>query len=249
MPKTSTYKFTQAATDKLTAMGYYFYGIDEKDFKDFMQKHFPGLNLVAWLKSVEKLTIPHAGTNVWREIRVNGDMFRVQLENDFTNEDDALVFDRKLYRDAKGMKIIHEQFILPAAVRGKNISKKVVKVSLAHYLKMKADYIELTAGLSKGAYVWARHGFVATNREDMKQILAKAKTELIPEQFDIVEAIYNAYYQKIPTGRDFPIKNWADLPFMKVVLMDPDCAWKGCLYLNNSEQLRKFDEYVSRQKK
>jgi hypothetical protein len=249
MAKSSTYKFTQKATDKLIAMGYVFFGINEIDFKPFMQKYFPGLNLVAWLQAVEKLTIPHAGTRIWRGIEVNGDMLHVRFENDFTSEDDALVFDRKLYRDTEGMKISHEYFVLPSTAREKDISKKVLKLSLVHYQKMKADHIEVIAGLSKGAYVWARHGFVATDREDIKRIMKQAKTVLTPEQYEFIEAIYDSYYHKNPSGVDFPIKNWADLPFMKDVLMNPVCEWKGRLDLNNSEQLRKFEEYVSRQKK
>lgn len=65
----------------------------------------------------------------------------------------------------------------------------------------------------------------------------------------IVEAIYIDYYNRKPEGDDFPIKNWADLPFMKEVLMNPDCQWQGRLDLNNPDQLRKFEEYVSKQEK
>jgi hypothetical protein len=125
----------------------------------------------------------------------------------------------------------------------------VLKASLEHYLKIKADMIEVVAGLSKGAYVWARHGFVAVDPADVKRILKKARRELNDVQYEVVKAIHDDYYVQKPNGNDFPIKNWADLPFMKKVLMHPDCQWQGRLDLNNPDQLRKFEEYVSRQKK
>lgn len=249
MAASSKYKFTKLDTKKLTQLGYTFYGIDESGFADFMQKYFPGFDLVTLLEQVEQLMVPHAQTDMLRRVGVNGDMLQVRFENNFTSEDDALVFDRKFYRDKDGLKVSHEYLVLPERAREQDIGKKVLKASLEHYLKMKADIIEVVAGLSKGAYVWARHGFLAVNPAEMKRILRKARSELTDEQYNVVKAIYDNYYGLKPNGSDFPIKNWADLPFMKKVLMDPASQWEGRLDLNNPDQLRKFEEYVSRQKK
>jgi hypothetical protein len=127
MAASSKYRFTNQDAKKIVQRGYVFYGIDENDFADFMQKNFPGFDLVTLLEQVEQLMVPHAQTNVIRRIGVNGDMLQVRFENDFTSEDDALVFDRKFYRDKDGLKVSHEYLVLPERARGRILEKKCLK--------------------------------------------------------------------------------------------------------------------------
>lgn len=239
------YKFTNKDTDDIALLGYSFHGIDRVAFAAFIQKNYPRFNLSHLLKQIEQLMVPNAAPPITRRIGVDGDILQVRLENDYNSEDDALVFDRIFYKEKGILKVKHEFLVLPIAARNHGLSKKVLKASLEQYLKMDVETIEVIAGLSKGAYVWARHGFVAVNPLEVKHILNRARQQLTDEQYNIVEKIYSHYYKKNPKGDDFPIGRWANLPFMKDVLMHKESQWQGRLNLKNKEQLRKFEYYVS----
>ena len=243
------YRFSEKDSAKIELLGYSFNGIGINTFAGFMQKHYAGFNLAYLLTYIEQLMVSHTTLSIIRRIYINGNTLQVILENDFNNEDDALIFDRIFYKEKGILKVKHEFLVLPIAARNQGLSKKILKASLEQYLKMGIDTIEIVAGLSKGAYVWARHGFVAVNPLEMKLILNRARQQLTDGQFNIVEKIYSHYYTKNPQGEDFPIDRWANLPFMKDVLMRKESQWHGRLNLKNKEQLRKFEYYVSEQKK
>lgn len=241
-----SYKFTKKDTDVIVSMGYRLHGITQLAFGGFMHKNYPGFDLAHLLEQVEQLMVPHAVSKVTRNIFVNGNILEIKMENDYTGEDDALIFGRKFYKDNGILKVKHEFLVFPIPARNKGLNKKVQRASLEQYLKMGIEIIEVVAGLSKGAYVWARHGFVAIDPAEMEHILKRAELLLQPDQYDIVKIIYDDYYN---TARkkydDFPIYRWADLPFMQKVLMDCKSQWTGRLDLKNKEQLRKFEEYVA----
>lgn len=243
------YKFTNKDTDDIVSLGYSFHGINHDTFGAFMQKTYPGFNLAHLLKQIEQLMVPNAVPPITRRIGVNGDMLQVRLENDYNGEDDALIFDRIFYKEKGILKVKHKFLVLPIAARNHGLAKKVLKASLEQYLKTGIETVEVVAGLSAGAYVWARHGFVAVKPAQIKHILNQARQQLTEEQYDIAEKIYNHYYNKSPKGDAFPIGRWANLPFMKDVLMRKESEWHGRLNLKNKEQLRKFEYYVSEQKK
>ena len=239
------YKFTKKDTDDIVLLGYSFHGVDRDAFDTFMQQHYSGFNLAHLLKQIEQLMVSNTLLSIIRRIGVDANTLQIRLENDFNSEDDALIFDRIFYKEKGILKVKHEFLVLPIEARNHGLSKKILKASLEQYLKMGIDTIEVVAGLSKGAYVWARHGFVAVNPLEMKRILNSARQQLTEEQFNIVEKIYNHYYTKSPQGEGFPISRWANLPFMKDVLMRKESQWHGRLNLKNKEQLRKFEYYVS----
>lgn len=242
-------RFLDIYTDELVKMGYSFSGIDTTEFARFMQTQFPHFDLLSWLIEAEDVMMPHAKTAITRKITVTGDQLNVCFHNVYTGEKDALIMDRTFFREKGKLKVKHEFLVVPEEARDQDIGRSVLQTSLAYYKKMKVDIIDVVAGLSAGPYVWARHGFVATNKAEMESILVKAKSLVTGKQYSVLEAIFNAYYNAHPKGEAFPIKNWADLPFMKDVLMNHECQWSGRLDLNNPEQLRKFEEYVSRRKK
>ena len=237
--------FSNKDSKLIAALGYGFSGIEQRSFARFMRKNYLGFDLVALLQQVEQLMAPQTPLHITRVITVTGTSLQIQLENSYTSEDDALLFDRRFYKENGYLKVSHEYLVFPVAARNQGLSKKVLKASLEQYLNMGVTAIEVMAGLSSGAYVWGRHGFTAVNQSEMKRILTRTKSELPDEQYDIVKIIYDAYYDNNPSGADFQIRRWADLPFMKKVLMNPKSQWQGRLDLTNHEQLRKFEVYVS----
>jgi hypothetical protein len=201
---TKPYKLTNKDTAAIVALGYCLHGINQEVFSGFIQKNYPGFNLAHLLQEVEQLMVPHAQPPITRLIGVDGNSLQVRLENNFKGEDDALIFDRIFYKESGILKVKHEYLIFPVTARNQGLAKKVLKASLEQYLKMGIETIEVDAGLSAGAYVWARHGFTAVNPEDMKRILKRVRQQLTKEQYDIVEKIYSHYYKKNPAGNAFP---------------------------------------------
>ena len=142
--------------------------------------------------------------------------------NDYTGEDDAVYFDREFLKAAKSIIIKHNFCIIPKTYRNKGLVKKVFQTSLQQYVNMDAEKIIVHAGLSGGGYVWARHGFVATDRNEVEVILRDAQRALTPMQFAPVEHLFSAYYIRDPVGKAFPILLWAGLDGMKDVLLEAD---------------------------
>lgn len=245
MPEQTGYIFSADDTSELVAKGYTIQGLQTEELAIFMQTHYPGFALKQFLLEAEELMNPGNLTALQRYILIAGTTITAGFKNNYTDEDDALVFERKFYKENGKLIVSHEYLILPEKERGKNTVKKVLGSSLNHYIQMNADYVIVWAGLSKGAYVWARFGFTAMDQQEMNKILQIAKNNLSMNEFRVVQLIYDSYYSQNPEGNEFPIKLWADLPFMKNLLMNPACCWHGRLDLKNPEQLRKFGEYVT----
>jgi hypothetical protein len=154
------------------------------------------------------------------------------------------MFIRKFTRIDGKILVNHLYCIIPLLYRGKGLIKSVFKSSLQQYVNMNADKIIVHAGLDSGGYVWAKFGFVAVNNDEVSTILANAEKRLTKVQYEIINSIYIKYYARDPNGRSFPMTLWANLDFMKDLLMGSD--WKGELDLKNSEQFSNFKEYVFR---
>ena len=109
---------------------------------------------------------------------------------------------------------------------------------------MGVGQINVHAALTDGGYVWAKHFFTATKKDEVSQILEVAEKRLRGSQFSMVKRIFDNYYYKHPNGMDFPINKWAEIPFMKEILRGT--SWHGSIDLNNTEQFNNFISYVFR---
>lgn len=247
--KPQPYIFKGTDIDTILSLGYSFSGIDTKDFENFMNRNYLGFNLAQLLRQVEQLMAPHSATTLTRLISVDLKNMHVELYNLYNGiEDAALIFDRIFYRESGYIIVMHEYLVLPVPARNQGLSKKILKASLQQYINMNVRMVYLTAGLSSGAYIWAKHGFTALHRTEMNNIMQRAKAKLTEQQYSAIQAVYNAYYDNLPKGDAFPIHQWADMEFMRFVLMDSESQWDGRLDLWNEKQLRKFEYYVSKEK-
>ena len=240
------YIFKEKDTGTIILLGYEFNGIRKAGFCKFMKWYYQGFDLAQLLLQIDPLMTPHADTQLTRLISVDHEDLRVELFNQYTSEDNALIFDRIFYKVKGRIHVSHEYLIIPVTARNQGLARKVLKASLQQYLKMGVKMVHVLAGLSIGAYVWATHGYVAVNRSEMDNILRRAGTELLPHQYLAVKAVYDSYYSIHPKGVAFPIHQWADMEFMRVVLMNRESQWEGTLDLENEKQLRKFEKYVSK---
>ena len=217
------------------------------EFYNFRQATYPNFNLLHLLQLVEQILIPTTSLAVNRKIYYNTttNELIIGFRNHFTTEAQAVVFQRTFCKESAGTIVSHNFFVLPSTHQRQGLAKPIFQESLQQYVNIDALKIIVHAGLSGGGYTWAKHGFTITNRRDADEILTLARKQLFPAQVQSVERIYNHYYNNPDPDsnhRAFPVILWANIPFIKPVLMGSD--WQGELNLKNQDQLTNFTNYV-----
>lgn len=204
--KPQKYKFIETDIEELAKLGYQIINAGSMSFEIFMQKMFPNFNLVSLLKVVENRFNETTAKNIYRNLYYDefSGTLKVEYGNEFTNEDDALLFIREFSTNRNTIEIKHEYCVLPKKYRNKGLIKPVFQESLQQYVNMNAKRILVHAGLSGGGYTWAKYGFVAVDKNEVTFILDKAKTDLNENEFEVIKKIYDRYYSKNPKGKSFP---------------------------------------------
>jgi len=240
------HSFTKADTIKVIDLGYTIKKSSTLSFEKFLKTEFPNFNLVKLLEKVEAVFTPTTKLAIERTIYYQDTppKLRMLYENKRTKVNDALVFDREFFKTAKGIEINHSYCVIPLIHQNKGLVKIIFQASLQEYVNMGAKKINVHAGLTVGGHTWARHGFVAINPEDVKEILDDAQSRLKPTEFGVVKHIFDKYYADNPGGKAFPMVLWAKLDFMKDILKGSD--WMGEVDLTNKEQFSNFKDYVFR---
>ena len=211
-----------------------------------MLKYFPNFNLVALVKVVESQFTLTTTNIIHREIRYDEakGLLQIDYRNEFSDEDDALLFIREFINQNNIIEVEHKYCVLPKKSRNNGLIKPVFQESLQQYINIGAKRIFVHAGLNDGGYTWAKYGFAAIDKKEVETILNVAKYRLSNSDFQVVKKIYDFYYTKTPNGKSFPIDLWASLEYMKLILRGSD--WHGELDLKNKKQFRNFMNYVSR---
>ncbi len=240
------YNLTSADITEIQQLGYKIEGGDASIFEGFMQKNFPNLNILKLCSVVETNFAPTTSVDIDRiiEFDTTSSTLKLSVTNKCNNEDDVLCFERQFSNIKGTISVEHVYCVLPLNFRRNGLIKPVFQESLQQYVNMNTKKIIVHSGLSGGGYVWAKYGFVATDKKEVNQILLKAKLGLTKSQYEISKRIYDNYYLKAPKGKRFPIIKWAYLDFMKSILMGE--SWHGELDLKNKEQLLNFTDYVFR---
>jgi hypothetical protein len=244
-PKSHT--FTAAARLRIEALGYRVDGMPAGQLlESFMPSKFPNFDLAGLLEIVDRLFAPTTSLPIRRLIHYNipKQSLHFIFENTSGILDETVAFDRVVFWIGKEIIVEHRYCLVPVPHQGKGLIKPVFQESLQQYVNMGVRKIQVHAGFAGGGYTWARHGFVAVNRNEVELILDDARKTLAFNELAPVERIFNKYYGDHPAGTDFPMVLWASLPGMKDVLRGSD--WRGELDLRNPEQFSNFSNYVWR---
>jgi hypothetical protein len=238
------YKITKEDLAEIIHLGYTINSHSKFSFEKFLNTEFPNFNLPKLLKALETTFTPTTKLNIIRVIDYQNPpaQMRLRYKNNYTNEKEALIFDRDFIKSGKDVVINHLYCVIPEEHQKKGLVKTIFKASLQEYVNMSAKKINVHAGLSGGGHVWARHGFVAIDPSEVKVILNDAQERLTAAEFVFIRRIFDKYYIDNPDGNAFPIILWAKIDFMKEILRGSD--WHGELDLKNREQFTNFMEYV-----
>ena len=103
------YTFTKAETIKVIDLGYTIKSSSLLSFEKFLKKEFRNFNLVKLLEEVEVTFTPTTKLAISRTIYYQDTppKLRVLYTNDFTKNEEALVFDREFVKSVKGIEINH----------------------------------------------------------------------------------------------------------------------------------------------
>lgn len=240
------YSFTKADTIKVIDLGYTIKSSPPLSFEKFLKKEFPNFNLVKLLEEVEATFTPTTKLTISRTIYYQDTppKMRVLYINDYTKDEEALIFDREFVKSVKGVEINHSYCVIPETHQKRGLVKTIFQTSLQEYINMGAKKINVHAGFSGGGHVWARHGFVAIYPAEVKTILDASQKGLKPAEFGSIKRIFDKYYTDNPGGKSFPMVLWAKIDFMKDILRGSD--WHGEIDLKNKEQFTNFMQYVFR---
>jgi hypothetical protein len=208
--------------------------------EDFLNEHFANFDIAGFLSEINGLLIPLCTFNSHKSVSLENPPPELWLR--FFAEKEDVVFVRKFFYENDILCVSHEYLILPVSSRGKGLARLIFRPSLQQYVNMGVGKIVVHAGLETGGYTWARNGFTANNKDEINLILEKAKNRLSDVQYNAVLRVYNNYYGANPGGTAFQIIKWAEMRFMKDVLLGAD--WQGTMDLSDSEQFSNFINYV-----
>jgi hypothetical protein len=246
VPDRQKYRFPKSDIEKILELGYEINSEADITLDTFMNKYFPNFNLLLLLRVVENQLTKTTKKQINRRISYNQERGTLKIEygNESWGGKDELYFERKFKRSEDKIDIWHEYCILPVAYQGKRLIQPIFQESIQQYINMNANSIFVFAALNDGGYTWARHGFVAEQKEEVDIILADSKAKLTTLDFAKIKKIYDEYYNTEPDGKSFPIDLWASFDFMKQILRGK--SWHGRLDLKDYEQLETFCDYVFR---
>lgn len=197
--------FSETDVTSINNIGYQIISKGNISFEKFMQRAFPDFNLVSLLNGVETHFTPTSQTAISRKIYYDDtrNILRIEYQNKYSSEDDALLFIRELIHNKGVIDIIHEFCVIPKNSRRTGLIKPVFQESLQQYINMNAKRILLHAALSGGGYTWAKYGFAALNKTEVDLILNKAKLGLNQRDFSVAEKIYLFITQENPETHRF----------------------------------------------
>jgi len=215
---------------------------------DFINAHFPNLNLVILSMETESSLAKLNGQSglLTRSVDLDNVVFpKLTFEvtnEDATNPSTGLGIIRTFYSNKNELIVDHVFFVIPEAKRSQGVARCTFRLWVQQYINMGVDKIRVCTGLSDGGYVWAINFFTADHRHEMDVILNNSKEILTDKQWNAMKKIYDHYYNDFPVGNAFPIVEWALLPFMKPILRG--AYWDGTMNFNNSEQISNFIVYI-----
>lgn len=134
----------------------------------------------------------------------------------------------------------HRYFEIEKTLQGKGLSKTVLRTFYEEYRAMGVDKIGVHANIDVGGYTWARYGFQAESRNDVKYAIKWGA--LNPTQKGYIEKMIDDWYSTRPDDSPFPIKKIADLTYGRTALLGQD--WMGTLDLRDAAQRAVFEKYL-----
>jgi hypothetical protein len=242
-----THTVSRSEISLIRIMGF---GIDSKVVQpeDFINNYFTNFDLLQLVKEINLSFSIISTASVMKNIQLNdGTSPEIIIEyysDNYGSPDTGLAFSRTFTFKNGEINVTHDFFRLPGNFRRMGISRKILKASFQQYLNMGLSKILVYAALQDGGFVWAKHFFLATDKDEVDIILDKARLQLTPEQFYGVKRIYDNYYSKNPSGTEFPIHRWTEIESMEKVLKGS--RWHGAVDLKNQQQFSNFSNYVVR---
>jgi hypothetical protein len=140
---------------------------DSLTLNEFINRDYKNFDLATFLRVISSAFLPVIKHPVTKRIIYATKGKELLIE--FFEADGPLKF-KRLFFHQNDMKIVsHKYFSLPLAAQGKGLAKKILQASMEQYVNMALDKILVYAALEGGGYVWAKFGFVATDKDEVEK--------------------------------------------------------------------------------
>ncbi len=146
----------------------------------------------------------------------------------------------------------HVYFELNDELQDAGLAKDILRANIAYYRQLGLSRVNVTAGLDRGGYVWARYGFVPSQgswdalRPVLRDRLDDPSFNLTPavrqQVLDLLEDRDPHAIWRIAGNRTPVTIEGETLPLGNRLLSGTD--WEGSLDLNDAEAMDRFDKYV-----
>jgi hypothetical protein len=144
--------------------------------------------------------------------------------------------------------------LLDEELQGQGIAKRLLSNQVDIYEAMGINKVEVSTGLARGGYAWARYGFLPSEAE-WHEVRVEAVARIRPILNDLTSAQRVELESILRTNDPHAIWDLADftwpvganqVPLGKYLLSGND--WHGTLDLKDPVTMERFNDYVGRKK-
>lgn len=239
--------FDEVVLNSIRALGVQMQGGSDKEIVQCIQSFMPEgdfLQLAISLDSVSKKFGFSWEQAEWHisDGRHNGVLLNLEYKTVFGKKEELLL--QRRINNQDGHLIAHHDWLgLPVILQRKNISRIINGALYILYRAVEVRTIETYAGLDVGGYAWAKAGFAAVDRDEIEDVLNRAKRLSLqpPAVIDALSRQVDRHYAQNP-NQPFPIWEWGSTISLKEMLMGS--LWHGELNLYNQQQVARFEEYL-----
>lgn len=172
---------------------------------------------------------------------VQNRLMKLSFTGNYKNK--RVVLDRSIFIENNKLFATHDSFILPEEAQGKGFSKAIIKEFIKQYQATGVEKIVLYANKEVGGYVWAKYGFVATDKPQIITIINRAfrDDKITEKEKEVILKIVESDFEEFGYLR---MQYIAKLPVGKKILEGQN--WDGELNLNNPSQFKSLMDYLNK---
>lgn len=154
--------------------------------------------------------------------------------------------------DFKEGSVYHAYLVIPEAQR--KAGKSILKNQIDTYRKLGLKSVGVTANIDVGAYAWAKYGYIPTQDSwnGLREQLSRTMTQRGIDNPEIKEILANrdpkSIWKLVDSKATMQAGGETTTIAKNLLTGGRAPSWKGKLDLSNKDSMKRFDEYVGKQK-
>lgn len=146
------------------------------------------------------------------------------------------------FRISKDIKTIdHALLVVPKSLQGNNFTKNLFQSLYKQYKNGNFQEIKVHANIDVGGYAWGRYGF-STKLKSIDEFISNYQQRLTPSEKTELSVFYSDWKKQNPNAKKFPMRQLADQPYGKKMMLGSD--WFGSIDLTDKNARQIFEDYL-----